>query len=175
MLSSAHELRDGTLARLRLTRPSDSPRVREFLETLSNPSRHRRFLSALDAVPDTVVRHFTYYEPRERLMLAATAPHEGTGALIGLADVAMLETGMAEIAVVVHDDHQGKGVGKLLTQAVAALATRRGATRLKAVMAADNKAMLRLMENLGETVKTHEGDTLIAYTQLESSSARHAA
>ena len=175
MLSSAHELRDGTLARLRLTRPSDAPRVREFLETLSHPSRHRRFLSALDAVPDTVVRHFTYYEPRERLMLAATAPHDGTDALIGLADVAMLETGMAEIAVVVHDDHQGKGVGKLLTEAVATLATRRGATRLKAVMAADNRAMLRLMERLGETVKTREGDTLIAYTSLESTSTRHAA
>jgi RimJ/RimL family protein N-acetyltransferase len=175
MLSAAHELSDGTLVRLRLTRPSDSPRVREFLEMLSQPSSYRRFLSVFDVVPDNVVRHFTFYEPSERLMLAATAPHEGTDALIGLADVAMLDTGMAEIAIVVSDEHQGKGVGTLLTEAVAALATRRGVTRLKATMAADNKAMLKLLENLGETVKSHEGDTLTAYTRIEPAGARHAA
>lgn len=175
MLSAAHELRDGTLARVRLTRPSDNSRVRAFLETLSQPSRYRRFLSAFDLVPDTVVRHFTFYEPRERLMLAATAPHDGTDAIIGLADVALLETGLAEVAVVVSDEHQGKGVGTLLTQAVASIAVHRGATRLKAVMAADNKAMLSLMERLGETVKSREGDTLIAYTRLDAADTRHAA
>ena len=119
ILTAAHELKDGTSARVRLTRPSDEPRVRVFLETLSEPSRYRRFMSGLSEVPDSIVSHFTFYEPRERLMLAATAPVDGTEAIIGLADIALLETGMAEIAVVVDDESQDKGVGTLLTRAVA--------------------------------------------------------
>lgn len=151
ILSSAHELSDGTSVRLRLTRPSDAPRVREFL----------------DEVPDSVVRHFVFYEPSERLMLAAAALHEGTEAIVGLADLAMLETGIAEVAFVVRDDHQGKGVGTLMAQAAASLAQRRGATHLKATMPADNDAMLSLMQRLGDTVVTHEDGTVVAYTRLE--------
>lgn len=151
ILSSVHELADGTSVHLRLTRPSDAPRVREFLQE----------------VPDDAVRHFTFYEPSERLMLAAAAPYEGTEALVGLADLAMLETGVAEIALVVRDDHQGKGVGTLMSEAAASLAKRRAATHLKATMAADNEAMLKLMQRLGDTVVTREGETLVAYTRLE--------
>jgi len=122
-----------------------------------------------------VVRHFTFYEPRERLMLAASALRDGTEAIVGLADVAMLETGVAEIAVVVADECQGKGVGSLLSEAVASLAMRRGASHLKATMAADNHAMLRLMERLGDTVVSREGQTLTAHTHLEPARLRSAA
>jgi acetyltransferase len=175
MLSALHELSDGTSVRLRLTRPSDAERVREFLQTLSEPSTQRRFLTAIGDVTDKVVRHFTFYEPRERLMLAATVLRDGAEAIVGLADVAMLDTGVAEIALVVGDDSQGKGVGTLLAQAVASLALRRGATHLKATMAADNHAMLKLMERLGDTVVSHEGETVVAYTRLHPESVRSAA
>ena len=87
----------------------------------------------------------------------------------------MLETGIAEIAVVVADEHQGKGAGRLLSSAVASIATRRGVTHLKATMAADNAPMLRLMEHLGDTVRSLERETVIAYTRLESARAEHAA
>jgi GNAT superfamily N-acetyltransferase len=175
LLSATHELADGLTVRLRLTRPSDSELVRAFLETLSEPSRYRRFLTAIDVVPDTVVRHFTFYEPSERLMLAAGALRDGTEAIVALADVAMLDTGVAEIAVVVHDECQGKGLGTLLTQATESLALRRGATHLKATMAADNHAMLRLMERLGDTVVSREGETITAYTRLDPAQGRSAA
>jgi RimJ/RimL family protein N-acetyltransferase len=177
MLSTAHRLRDGSAVRLRLTRPSDAPRVRSFLETLSEPARYRRFLSAIGDVPESVVRHFTFYEPRERLMLAATTPADGSEAIVALADVAMLDTGVAEIAVVVGDAHQGLGIGTLLGGAVASLAAQRGATHLKAVVASDNEPMLRLMERLGETVRTREDSNVVAYTKLQPPrpGVRHAA
>ena len=73
------------------------------------------------------------------------------------------------------DDSQGKGVGSLLAQAVASLAMRRGATHLKATMAADNHAMLKLMERLGDTVVSHEGETVVAYTRLHAERVRSAA
>jgi GNAT superfamily N-acetyltransferase len=154
MLSAAHELADGSSVRLRLTRPTDAELVRSFLETLGE-------------VPDGLVQEFTYYEPRERLMLAACALDGRTERIVGLASVAVLDTGTAEVTVVVDDDRRGIGVGTLLTEAVASLALRRGATHMKATMEATNAPMLRLMERQGHTVRTHEDGRIVAYARLE--------
>ena len=166
MLSTSHELGSGLSVRLRLTRPTDEPRVREFLEGLSPETRTRRFLVATPAVAQSTVRHFTYYEPRERVIIAATAPIDGREAILGLADMAVLATGLAEIGLVVADEHQSRGIGGLLSEAVAWLALQRGATHLKAEMLDGNTPMLRLMERIGPTVRTVEDGTSVAYTRL---------
>ena len=44
MLASTHELDDGSRVRLRLTRPTDLPKIEVFLEGLSADTRARRFL-----------------------------------------------------------------------------------------------------------------------------------
>ena len=174
MLATTHELDDGAHARLRLTRPSDAPRVRAFLERLSPDTRRRRFHTAMPAVPERVVRHFTFYDPRRRLMLAATVPAAGVEEIVGLADVALLATGLAEIGLVVDDEHQGRGVGRLLSEAVASLAMQHGATHLKAELQERNEPMARLLERLGPTVRTVEDGTAVIYVQLPTASRRAA-
>lgn len=166
MLATSHELDSGLSVRLRLTRPTDEPRVREFLEGLSPQTRERRFLVATPAVTRSTVRHFTYYDPRERVIIAATAPLGQREAILGLADMAVLATGLAEIGVLVTDEHQSRGIGGLLSEAVAWLALQRGATHLKAEMLDGNTPMLRLMERIGPTVRTVEGGASVAYTRL---------
>src|SRR4051795_13602602 len=175
MLSATHELEDGSRVRLRLTRPSDGALVREFLEGLSEETRARRFLSPAPAVSEAIVRHFTFYDPRERMMLAATTPVDGRERIVGLADAAFLGTGLAEIGVVVDDEAQGRGLGKVLSEAVASVALRHGANRLKAEMLDGNAPMLRLLERLGRTVRTVEDGRAVAYTRLQRSRGRRAA
>src|SRR4051794_12117715 len=167
MLSSTHELADGSRVRLRLTRPTDGDRVRAFLEGLTQETR--------SSVPDSIVRDFTFYDPRERLMLGATMPIDGSERIVGLADAAFLPTGLAEIGVVVSDDAQGQGLGKVLSEAVASVAVQRGATRLKAEMLDGNAPMMRLLERLGRTVRTVEDGRAVAYTRLERTRRRRAA
>ena len=174
MLSTTHELADGSRVRLRLTRPSDGAPVRRFLEGLSEDTRARRFLSPTPAVTESAVRHFTFYDPRERLMLAATMPADGLETIVGLADAAFLATGLAEIGVVVDDDSQGQGLGKLLSEAVASVALQRGANRLKAEMLQGNEPMLHLLERLGRTVRTVEDGTSVVYTKLPAPRRRAA-
>jgi RimJ/RimL family protein N-acetyltransferase len=169
MLSTTHELDDGSRARLRLTRPTDAALVRAFLEGLSEETRSRRFLAPTPEVTDATVRHFTFYNPRERMMLAATMLIDGRERIVGLADAAFLATGLAEIGVVVDDDAQGQGLGKLLSEAVASVALQRGASRLKAEMLHGNAPMLRLLERLGRTIRTVEDGRAVAYTRLERS------
>jgi acetyltransferase len=175
LLASTHELDDGSRARLRLTRPTDLSKIEAFLERLSAETRARRFLVATPEVPEHVVRHFAFYDPRERLTLAATLPNGGGEEIAGLADVAVLGTGLAEIGLVVADESQGRGVGKLLSEAVASLAIQRGATHLKAEMLEGNEHMLHLMRRIGSTVLTLEEGNVVAYTRLPAARRRNAA
>jgi acetyltransferase len=174
MLATTHELEDGSRVRLRLARPTDGPLVSAFLDGLSDETRARRFLAATQT-NDSVVRHFTFYDPRERMILAATMPVDGVERIVGLGDAAFLATGLAEIGLVVDDESQGLGVGKVLSEAVASVALQRGATRLKAEMLDGNRPMERLMERLGRTVRTVEDGRAVAYTRLSRQARRSAA
>jgi RimJ/RimL family protein N-acetyltransferase len=166
LLATTHDVGDDLRVRLRLTRPNDTDQVRAFLIGLSPETRQRRFFAASAVVPDALVRHFTYYDPRERLVVAATAPIDGE-AVLGLADVVLLGAGLAELGVVVDDQAQGRGLGKLLTEAVASLAIRQGAQRLKAEPLTENEPMLRLLERLGPTVESSEDDAdRVVYVEL---------
>src|SRR3954462_1112180 len=94
MLSGGHTLDDGARVRLRLTRPSDAMLVRDFLERLSSETRQRRFLVPMPHVSDATVRHFTFYDPRERITFAATMPGEVGEQIVGLADAAFVGAGL---------------------------------------------------------------------------------
>jgi GNAT superfamily N-acetyltransferase len=161
-VSSVGDLRVG----LRLARPSDAPRVRAFLERLSPETRRRRFGSPQPQVAASLVRHFTFPDPRRRMIVVATAPMEGTERIVGIADAAFLRRGLAEIAFVVADELQGRGIGHLLAQAAGALAERRGARRLKADISGGGEAALGVMRGLGPTVRTWEEGSTVAYTTL---------
>jgi GNAT superfamily N-acetyltransferase len=158
MLANSHELDDGTRVRLRLTRPSDA--VRAFLDELSD---------------DSWTERFTFYDPRERLVLAATRLEAGRERVVGLAEATFVATGTVDIAAVVGEESQGRGVGKLLSEAVASIALQRGASRLRAAMDEDNVPMLRLLERLGRTIRAVEDGRTVAYTRLDRSRRRSAA
>lgn len=170
LLAATHELADGSRARLRLSRPSDVPRVRAFLERLSPEARRLRFFVPVPEIPERTVRHFTFYDPRERLVVAALSAVDGHEQVIGLGDVSLHETGLGELGLVVADDFQRLGAGRLLIEAAASLSLRRGATHLKAECLDENVAMLRLLRSLGPTSVEAGGGHITAYTRLP---ARH--
>jgi acetyltransferase len=174
LMATTHEVGGGRRVRLRLTRPSDRARVRGFLEGLSPETRRRRLLAPAPAIEDDAVHHFTRFDPRERMVVAACAPGEGGETIMGLADVELLQTGVAQVGVVVDDRHQHRGVGKLLAEAVAALAMRQGADRLTAEALGENSAMERLLERLGPTVRAEEDGVSMVHTRLPARSRRAA-
>jgi len=175
LLATTHRTEGGLLIRPRLTRPSDTPRVRAFLEALSPQARHLRFLSAMPVVPEPTVRHFAFFDPRKRLVVAATAMAAGREEIVGLADLAHLDTGLAELGVVVDDAHRHAGVGKLLTEVIASLAIHHGAMHLRAELLEGNRAMLALMRRLGPTTSSMDGTVMVLHTRLPAAARRRAA
>jgi RimJ/RimL family protein N-acetyltransferase len=166
MVGIVHELPSGLRVTLRLAKPSDAPRVRAFFERLSPDTLTRRFFTPMPKVPERTIEHFTFYDPRKRMVFAATVPAEGVEQIVGLADIALSDTGTAELGLVVDDDHQGQGVGHLLAGAIASLAVKRGATHLKAEMLDGNSAMLAVMESLGPVMHTVEDGHRVAFARL---------
>jgi hypothetical protein len=166
LLATTHRLDGGLRVRLRLTRPSDAVRVRTFLERLSPETRQRRFLSPMPRVPQAVVDHFTFYDPRARLVIAATAPGEGGEEIVGLGDVGFLSTGVAEIGLVVEEQHQSRGIGGLIGEAIGSLALSRGAIRLKAEMLDSSPAVMKVLGSIGRTVTAVEDGRTVAYAEL---------
>jgi hypothetical protein len=166
LLGTTHRLEGGAQVRLRLTRPTDAVLVRDFLERLSPETRQRRFLSPMPTVPQSAVDHFTYYDPRERLVIAASALRDSSEEIVGLGDVSFLSTGIAEMGLVVEDEHQSQGIGKLATEAIASLGLSRGATHLKAEMLDSSPAVMRVLGSIGRTVSTIEDGRAVAYVKL---------
>jgi GNAT superfamily N-acetyltransferase len=170
LLATTHRLDGGLVVRLRLTRPSDEARIRAFLERLAPETRQRRFLAPMPRVPQNVVDHFSYYDPRERLVVAACAPGTGGEEIVGVGDVSFAATGQAEIGLVVEDEHQSRGIGRLLTEAIASLAVARSATHLKAEMLDSSPVVLKLLGDIGRTVRTIEDGRAVAYAKLPARS-----
>ena len=170
LLATTHRLADGLDVRLRLTRPNDVRTIREFLERLAPETRQRRFRSPMPRVPQSVVDHFTFYDLRERLVLTACAHGSAGEEIVGLGDVSFAGTGLAEIGLVVDEEHQSRGIGKLLTEAIASLAVARGATHLKAEMLDSSPAVISLMSDIGRTVRTMEDGHAVAYAKLPARS-----
>jgi RimJ/RimL family protein N-acetyltransferase len=130
---------------------------------------------AMPEIDERTVSHFTFYNPRQRIVVAATAPLAGVEEMIGLVDIALVDTGVAELGIVVDDEHQGSGVGTALLEAVSSLAAAHGATHLRAELLDHNRPMIRLLERLGRTVKTMEDGHVLAYTRLPLRAQRRAA
>jgi len=108
LLATTHDA-DGLRVKLRLARPSDALRLRGFLES------HAPRLAVH-------VRGFTFYDPRQRLVVLATAPLEGSEEIVGLADLRAPKP--RDSVVVVDDRTPSHAVRRLLVQAADALSAR---------------------------------------------------
>ena len=139
-------LQDGTPALIWPLLPTDAETLRDIFRRLSPESRQHRFLQVLDQLDDPMIRRLvdSVDGVHHIALLLIVLPPEGEEEPVGVARLAQYsdDPAIAEIAVTVVDDWQGRGVGTAL---VSALMQRRPAavTRLRTLVAADNRRRLR--------------------------------
>ena len=145
-------LADGGVAHLRPIRPGDGDQLLAFHARLSPESRRMRFFTAQPNLSDQEVERFTHVDYDRRLALAA----ELHGEFIAVARYdADPDPGKgAEVAFVVQDEHQGRGIGSLLLEYLTVAARRRGITHFHAYTLAGNKKMLGVFHDAGYLVTT---------------------
>nr|WP_276575362.1 GNAT family N-acetyltransferase [Bradyrhizobium sp. Oc8] len=142
-------MRDGRLVDIRALRPEDEPDMLAALEETSAQSLQRRFF--------VTKRHFSeqerafFMEPnfRNHVALVACTEVADRSMIIGGGRYVIFEPGRAEVAFVVIDAWQGRGIGCLLTGHLITIAREAGLTALTAEVLAENAAMLRVLRRFG--------------------------
>jgi RimJ/RimL family protein N-acetyltransferase len=136
-------LTDGAQVALRPIRAGDEAALTSFYERLSPQTAYQRFFAAMRRLPPDWARILVNVDYDRRMAIAAVGPG---GELIGVARYAYDERAdEAEIAVVVEDRWQGRGLGKLLLGELVGYAAAKGIRRLRAYVLADNVRMLELI------------------------------
>ncbi len=141
-------LRDGARIRVRQGHSSDRELLLRGFQRLSPESRYRRFLAPLPELSEDMVRYLTEIDHHDHEAMIAVDERTGEG--IGVARY-IRDTGrqqVAEVAVTVIDDWQGRGVGTLLLEVISARAREEGITTFTAFLLATNDEMLDLLKRL---------------------------
>ncbi|HEV7653440.1 MAG TPA: GNAT family N-acetyltransferase [Mycobacteriales bacterium] len=137
---------DGGVVHLRPIRPEDADALVAFHGKLSERTRYLRYFGPYPRIPERDLNRFTHVDHRDRVALVAVLGDE----LIGVGRYDRLgERADAEVAFVVADAQQGRGIGSVLLEHLAAAARERGIQRFVAEVLAENSRMVRVFTDAG--------------------------
>lgn len=145
-------LGDGEAAYIRPITPEDQPLLLAFHERQPRENLYRRFFSSKPTLSEKELQHFTTVDFRDRVALVL----ELRGEFIAWASYERWQDrDDAEVAFMVDDAHQGKGIATLLLEHLAAIARSNGIQRFTAEVLSDNRSMLRVFGRAGWPVERH--------------------
>src|SRR4051794_25365137 len=156
LMASTLTLRDGGEVTIRPVGPEDRDLVTAGFEHLSEQSRYQRFFRVVEHLTDDELDFFTDVDHDEHEAVGAVTADGRSG--LGIARYIRLAPGSpkAEVAIVVVDEAQGRGVGRMLIEEIARRARERGVQCLVAQTGSANVPFKRLMQRLGPTRITAE-------------------
>ena len=154
-------LRDGTEIYFRPVQPTDDSALSDMLYSLSPTSVRRRYFTHTRTFPHKDVQKLTNVDYEQNLAIVGVVPGpEGEDQIVAIAQYFLdPKTMVAEVAFIVQDEWQDKGMGSLLLDYVTKIAKGRGVKSFYATVLPSNKAMLNIFYNSGYKVNTEfDGD-----------------
>jgi len=154
-------LKDGGTVHVRPIRPDDGAGLEALHNRLSTESIYLRFFTMHPRLSAREVEHFTHVDHETRFALVA---------LLGDDLVAVVRYDGwpgrtdAEVALVVDDAHQGRGIGTVLLEHLAAAARERGITEFRANVLPSNRRMLSVFRSAGFQTTRQLADGVVDVT-----------
>jgi acyl-CoA synthetase (NDP forming)/ribosomal protein S18 acetylase RimI-like enzyme len=155
-------LRDGRTAHIRPIRPDDREVFVEFYARVSDQSKYYRFFSPMPKLSERDIDRFTHVDNVDRVALVLTLQ----GRIIAVGRYDTVRPGEAEVAFLVEDQHQGRGIGQLLLEHLAQAGRERGVERFVAEVLPDNTRMIQTFRDAGYRVVSEYDEGVL---QLEFS------
>ncbi|MEU6060372.1 GNAT family N-acetyltransferase [Streptomyces sp. NPDC047097] len=156
-------LRDGGTARIRPIAAEDADRLVSFYEQVSDESKYYRFFAPYPRLSAKDVHRFTHHDHVDRVGLAMTVGGEFIATVRfdridpdGMPATAPADE--AEVAFLVQDAHQGRGVASALLEHIGAVARERGIRRFAAEVLPANTKMIKVFTDAGYTQKRRFAD-----------------
>lgn len=151
-------LTDGHAAHLRPVRPDDADELVRFYARVSAESKYLRFFAPYPRLSRSDVERFTVVDYNDRVALVITLADE----MIAIARYDRVSDHEAEVAFLVEDAHQGRGIAQLLLEHLAEAARERGITRFVAEVLPQNRRMVSVFADAGYRVSKDVEDGVIA-------------
>jgi GNAT superfamily N-acetyltransferase len=153
-------LRDGADVNFVSMSPDDAERLVRFHHDLSPESVYLRFFTCHPELDPSELYRFTHVDHRDREAIIAVAD----GEIVAVARFDRLERTDAEVAFVVADAWQGRGLGSLLFDRIAARARAVGIERIVAATLTHNARMLAIFRDSGLPMTTHHDGEVVDVT-----------
>ncbi len=148
-------LRDGQQVLVRPIRPDDEPLMKDMFYSFSAQTIYLRYHAQLKAMPHNKLQVFCNVDYDTEMALIGVVGEAGKEDVIGvgryMTDAAKME---AEVAFVVRDDWQRKGLGTHLFGQLVKIARENDIYRLRASVLAENSGMLKIFHRSGLGMET---------------------
>jgi acyl-CoA synthetase (NDP forming)/RimJ/RimL family protein N-acetyltransferase len=152
-------LRDGGTAHLRPIHPSDADAVQAFHIGQSQDSIYMRFFAFKARLSSKELKRFTEVDYKDRVAFVITI----RGEIVGIGRYDRLDDPTdAEVAFNIADSHQGRGIGSILLEHLAAAAHENGIRRFSAEVLPENRKMLMVFSDAGYDVRRHFDDGVVS-------------
>ncbi|MGY1988149.1 GNAT family N-acetyltransferase [Blastococcus sp. SYSU DS0669] len=152
---------DGGTVHLRPICPEDADGLNGLMERSSDQTRYYRFFGPMKRLSERDLHRFTHVDHDSRVAFVV---------LLGDQIVAVGRydrypgTDDAEVAFLVEDAHQGRGLGSVLLEHLAAAARERGIKRFVAEVLAQNSKMVRVFRDAGYKAERSYEDGVVHLT-----------
>ncbi|WP_203749988.1 bifunctional acetate--CoA ligase family protein/GNAT family N-acetyltransferase [Cellulomonas chitinilytica] len=156
-------LADGSTTHVRPILTTDADALQTFHVGQSERSTYLRFFAPLQRLPERDLQRLVTVDHVDRVALVAVAS-DGSGLehILGVARYDRVGTDEAEVAFNVADAVQGRGLGSVLLEHLAAAARERGVRRFVAEVLPQNGRMIAVFREAGYEVRQRTEDGIVA-------------
>jgi acyl-CoA hydrolase/GNAT superfamily N-acetyltransferase len=157
-------LDDGTKINFRPIHPTDEPKMKDLLYTLSQDAVYSRFMTHVQRFPHKQIKDFVYIDHRKEVAIVGVLPEAHGEDIIAVGRYYLdPRTNRAEVAFVVRDEWQGRGIGKFLFRHLTTIAKRHGITGFTAEVLRSNKRMQAVFNNSDLRVRSKLSDDIYSF------------
>jgi len=137
---------------LRPVKISDEPLLKDLFYSLSDKSIYRRFLSARTDMPHQSLQKFVVIDHSKETVILAVIGREEKEECVGIGQYSVVEaTNTGDLAFLVRDDYQNRGIGTELLSCLTVLAKKQGLFGFTVEALVDNSPMHLLLRKMGSS------------------------
>lgn len=168
-LTTSMYLDDGTRIKFRPIHPTDAARMRDLFYKLSRSIPRDRYGSKMEQVPQKQIEDIVYMDHRKEIGIVGTIPDAAEEEIIAFGGYFLDDkTNRSEVALVVKDEWQNRGIGSFMLEYMSRIARIDGIRGFTAMVNTTNGPMQAIMHKLrGKVSSVLEGDVYSMRTEFE--------
>jgi len=163
-MRSTQLLDDGTQVSFRSIHPTDEHNMRDLIYALSQETLYYRFMTHQPKFSHIQVQNFVYIDHRQDVAIVGTVPEAHGEEIVAVGRYYLdSKTNRAEVAFVIRDDWQNRGIGKKLFRHLIKLAKSSGIAGFDAEVLRDNRRMQTIFNHSGHRVKSKLAEDVYSF------------